>query len=61
MDSRLVSDVASLPPPWLRLAANGGKAGATESAKAYAAFQLYYLTSPNLRSLRQGGLAAEEE
>jgi hypothetical protein len=44
------------PKPWLRLAAKGGKAGATESAKAYAAFQVYYPASPNLRSLRQVAL-----
>jgi hypothetical protein len=60
MDSRLESDVASLPTPWLRLAANGGKAGATESAKAYAAFQVYYLASPNLRSLRQVALQLDK-
>jgi hypothetical protein len=56
MDSRLEPDVASLPKPWLRQAVKGGKAGATESAKAYAAFQLYYPASPNLRSLRQVAL-----
>jgi hypothetical protein len=56
MDSRQESDVASLPQPWLRLAAKGGKAGATESAKAYAAFQVYYPASPNLRSLRKVAL-----
>jgi hypothetical protein len=56
MGSRLESDVASLPQPWLRQAPKGGKDGATESAKAYAALQLYYLTSPNLRSLKQVAL-----
>jgi hypothetical protein len=53
MDSGLESDVASLSTPWLRLPAKGGKDGKTECAKAYAALQLYYLTSPNLRSLPQ--------
>ena len=56
MDSQLEPDVARLPKPWLKLPAKGGKAGATESAKAYAAFQIYYPTSPNLRSLRQVAL-----
>jgi len=55
-DSRPESDVGSLPEPWLRLPAKRGKAGTTESAKAYAAFQLYYTASPNQRSLRQTGL-----
>jgi hypothetical protein len=48
--------IHSLPEPWLRLTAKQGKAGATESAKAHEAFQSYYTTSPNLRSLRQTGL-----
>jgi hypothetical protein len=50
------TDIRSLPEPWLRLTARHGKAGATESAKAYSAFHSYYTTSPNLRSLRQTAL-----
>jgi hypothetical protein len=43
----------SLPAPWLRLPARQGKDDATETAKPYAAFQMYYTLSPNQRSLRQ--------
>jgi hypothetical protein len=55
-DMQRETDIGSLPEPWLRLRAKQGKAGKTESAKAYAAFQSYYTTAPNLRSLRQAAL-----
>jgi hypothetical protein len=55
-DLQVEPDIGSLSEPWLRLAPKQGKAGATESAKAYEAFQVYYMASPNRRSLRQAGL-----
>ena len=40
------------PDPWLRLAPRQGRDGKTESARACAAFEQYYRSSPRERSLR---------
>jgi len=40
------------PDPWLRLAPRQGRDGKTESARACAAFEQYYRSSPGERSLR---------
>ena len=45
-----------MPEPWLRLPPKRGKAGETEGPEAYAAFQAYYLASPDQRTLRQAAL-----
>jgi hypothetical protein len=49
-------EILSVAEPWLRLRPKQGKYGATESAKAYAAFQLYFQTPADRRSLRQTAL-----
>ena len=53
MDLALDDPLDLGPEPWAQLGPKQGRGGATETAKAYAAFQRYYLSPPGDRNLRR--------